>query len=130
MKIIATLLIVLILCNPVLAWSECGHHIIAVMAFDQLQPERKAELLRILKEHPRFAEDFKVPANVKNAEHWLIGRAGYWPDVVRSGTGKPYHRSTWHYQLGASDVIGNVANVPASLERFPVTQLWPRKSCI
>ncbi len=52
------------------------------MAFDQLPPERKAELLRILKEHPRFAEDFKIPANVKNAEHWLIGRAGYWPDVV------------------------------------------------
>ena len=119
MKIIASLLIVLTLCNPVLAWSECGHHIIAVMAFDQLPPERKAELLRILKEHPRFAEDFKVPEKVKNADHWLIGRAGYWPDVVRNGTGKPYHRSTWHYQLGATDVIGSVPNVPGSPGPLP-----------
>lgn len=119
MKTITTLLCVMILCNPVLAWSECGHHIIAVMAFDQLPAERKAELLRILKEHPRFAEDFKVPAKVKNSEHWLIGRAGYWPDVVRNGTGRPYHRSTWHYQLGATDVIGNVAAVPESPGPLP-----------
>lgn len=113
MKIIATLLIALILCNPVLAWSECGHHIIAVMAFDQLPPERQTELLRVLKEHPRFAEDFKISAKVKNESHWLIGRAGYWPDVVRSGSGKSFNRPTWHYQLGACDTIGNVANVPS-----------------
>ncbi len=92
---------------------------IAVMAFDQLQPQRKAELLRILKEHPRFAEDFKVPAKVKNENHWLIGRAGYWPDVVQSEKGKPYHRSTWHYQVGATEVIGNVANVPESPGPLP-----------
>ena len=97
---------------PAMAWSECGHHIIAVMAFDQLPRERKAELLRILKEHPRFAEDFKIPRGVKNETNWLIGRAGYWPDVVRSGSGKPFNRPTWHYQLGACNVIGNVANVP------------------
>jgi S1/P1 Nuclease len=69
--------------------------------------------LRILKEHPRFAEDFKIPGNVKNANHWLIGRAGYWPDVVRSGTGKSFSRPAWHYQLGACDVIGTVSNIPA-----------------
>lgn len=110
MKILA-IVIALLLCSPALAWSECGHHIIALMAFDQLPPERKAELLRILKEHPRYAEDFKVPRGVKNENNWLIGRAGYWPDVVRSGSGKPFSRPTWHYQLGACDVIGKVREI-------------------
>lgn len=42
----------------------------------------------------------------------MIGRAGYWPDVVRNGTGKAYNRPTWHYELGATHVVGKVSTVP------------------
>ena len=118
MKLLASLLIVLVLINPVLAWSEGGHHIIAVMAFRKLPTDRQNELLRILESNPRFADDFKVPAKVKNRNEWLIGRAGYWPDVVR-GVGKEFNRPNWHYELGATNVIGNVANVPAFLGPLP-----------
>lgn len=103
----------LLLPNSLRAWSECGHHIIAVMAFKSLAPERQQELLRILKAHPRFAEDFKTPNGIKNEEHWLIGRAGYWPDIVRKGTGKAFDRPKWHYELGPTHVIGAVEKVPA-----------------
>ena len=112
MKILASLLIALILANPVLAWSEGGHHIIAMMAFRKLPTDRQNELLRILENNPRYSEDFKAPAKVTNKNERLIGRAGYWPDVVR-GVGKEFNRPNWHYELGATNVIGNVTNVPA-----------------
>ena len=107
--------------NRLFAWSEGGHHLIASMAFKQLEPARQQEILRILKAHPRFAEDFKAPANVRDENEWLIGRAGYWPDVVRSSSGKAYHRSTWHYELGATNVIGNVPAVPQFPGALPAT---------
>ena len=94
-------------------WSAGGHHLISVLAFRQLDPDRRAELIRILKAHPRFEEDFKLPTGIANSDEWLIGRAGHWPDVVRSGSGRSYNRSTWHYELGATKVIGTVNTVPA-----------------
>lgn len=92
------------------AWSEGGHHIIAVMALERLDASRQAELITILREQPRFTADFATPSGTTNEAHWLIGRAGYWPDVARRSS---FDRPTWHYQLGATDVIGTVDAVPA-----------------
>ncbi|MEZ6138357.1 MAG: S1/P1 nuclease [Pirellulaceae bacterium] len=96
-------------CGPCYSWSECGHHIIAVMAYRQLKPEQQAEVIRLIKAHPRFELDFKIPEGIKNEEEWLVGRAGYWPDVARRSE---YDRPTWHYQLGATKVIGEVKDIP------------------
>ena len=103
------------MCRPLLAcllvvlsstqasgWSECGHHIIAVMAYRQLKPEQQEEMIRLIKAHPRFEQDFKAPQNIKNENEWLVGRAGYWPDVARRSE---WDRPTWHYELGATMVI-------------------------
>lgn len=91
---------------PAVAWSEGGHHLIAVMAFRKLPKEKQVELIRILKAHPRFAEDFRLPKKVRNEDEWLIGRACYWPDVARSQP--EYNRPNWHYELGSTMEIGNV----------------------
>ena len=108
-RFIASLLIVLLAVpTPILAWSEGGHHLIAAVAFSLLTENERAELLRVLQEHPRYAEDFVPPEKLPNDEErtrWLVGRSGYWPDVARR---QPiYHRSTWHYELGPSLVIGD-----------------------
>ena len=89
--------------NNAHAWSECGHHIIAEIAFDLLDETNQAVLLATLAEHPRYGEDFTPPQKVRDAVRWRIGRAGYWPDVARSQP--KYNRPTWHYQLGATLVI-------------------------
>ena len=94
---------------PVLAWSEGGHHIISLMAFDLLNRDEQAKLLVTLEKHPRFKEDFEPPEKLPNDQEvtrWRIGRAGYWPDVARKQP--KYHRSTWHYELGPALVLGNV----------------------
>ena len=90
-------------------WAQ-GHHAIAVLAFEQLSEEDQTELIRILKHHPRFEQDFKIPESIigkqKAIHRWWIGVAGEWPDLIRGN--ETYDRPTWHYQLGATLVIGEV----------------------
>jgi hypothetical protein len=108
---------------PLHAWSEGGHHLIAVIAFDLLTNEEQGRLLAILEKHPRFQEDFKLPDNLTTElekQRWLVGRAAYWPDVARR---QPvFHRSTWHYELGASQIIGDrsAMNVPQRPGALPL----------
>jgi hypothetical protein len=71
--------------TPLCAWSEGGHHIITLLAFDLLEPVEKSQLLSILDKHPRFVEDFAPPPNLPNENEvtrWRVGRIGYWPDVA------------------------------------------------
>ncbi|MBC7821644.1 MAG: S1/P1 nuclease [Planctomycetaceae bacterium] len=113
MKWIAVCLMVCLVAQPCLAWHEPGHHIIALLAYDLLNREEQRQLQAILRDHPRFAEDFvpsAVPSSPEENERWLIGRAGYWPDVARSQPA--YNRPTWHYQLGATLTIGDPQGVP------------------
>ena len=115
MKKQTCLILILILAVPPLpafAWSEGGHHIISLMAFDLLNGEEQAKLVAILVKHPRFAEDFAPPEKLPNDEEklrWRIGRSGYWPDVARSQP--KYNRATWHYELGPALIIGDKANM-------------------
>lgn len=92
------------LCSPTFAiWSEGGHNLIAIMAFRQLEPEQQQTLISLLREHPQFATEFKLPDGLsdrRQVDEHLAGRAGNWPDVARSY--KEFDRPTWHYQLGAT----------------------------
>ena len=105
--LIAWLLILLVVLCPVEAWNYAGHRIIASIAWDQLTPETQTTLLELLKQHPRFEQDFqsRMPKVIKEANpavqnRWLFMRAATWPDIVRSfkeADREKYHRGTWHY---------------------------------
>lgn len=101
------------------AWSESGHHLIALLAFEQLSIEDQDQLLELLAAHPRYAEDFTPPPKVRSADRFRVGTAGYWPDIARSQP--KYDRPTWHYQLGATLTMGDPSGykVPESPERCP-----------
>lgn len=110
--------------HPVMAWSEGGHHLIAMLAFRMLKPEEQTVLIEILKAHPQFDQEFQIPPNIRGPEEarlWLVGRAAYWPDVARGS--QEYNRPNWHYQLGSSMVIGNVSSqkVPDSPTGLPTS---------
>jgi hypothetical protein len=126
MKKLTSLFLVLILILPpqaVLAWSEGGHHIISLMAFDLLSKEEQSKFLEILSKHPRYNDDFIPPKGLPNEQEeqrWKVGRVGYWPDIARSQP--KYNRPTWHYELGASLIIGDKLklNVPKAPGQLPV----------
>jgi hypothetical protein len=99
--------------KPCLAWWEAGHQIISLLAYDLLTEDEQQRVQQLLQAHPRLIEDFASPvpqASQVDLERWRIGRAGYWPDVARSNP--DYNRPNWHYQLGATLVIGKPDNVP------------------
>lgn len=98
---IALAVLVAFSASPALAWNALGHRVVAEIAWQQLTPERRQQIVDTLKHHPRFAEDFlaKMPRDVANGEQelqnrWIFWQAAVWPDVARGG---PYDRPTWHY---------------------------------
>ncbi len=111
MKLIALLfLILLVPASRAFGWFECGHHIVAVMAFDLIDESQQRELIRVLRTHPNFATDFVSENGSEANDQFLIGTAGYWPDIARRYP--EWNRPTWHYQLGSTMTIGRVHEVP------------------
>jgi len=101
------LVTVLGLCPFATAWHQAGHQIVAAIAYRQLTPGDRATLVAILKNHPRFDEDFDSPMSDEldssrevDVNDWLLQRAAIWPDLARSF--KPaekmkYHHGDWHF---------------------------------
>jgi hypothetical protein len=86
------------------AWGPAGHKIVASIAFRQLSPEKKKKIVALLKNHPRFEEEFadKMPDNLKDqdAPEWIIQQAAIWPDMARgppAGVRQQFHRGSWHF---------------------------------
>ena len=106
------LLIIFILpVPPAMAWDSVSHRLSAAVALDFLSADKRALLLRILRQHPRFDEDFlaQVPGFIDTGDDqqlaaWLLGQAAYWPDIARglpAAEAEKYNRPAWHYIDGA-----------------------------
>jgi S1/P1 nuclease len=103
--------------GPAQAWTAGGHMQIALAAYALLPAELQQQLVDLLREHPRFSEDFlpQLPPDVKtdDALHaWIFAQAATWPDLAR---GQPeYEHKTWHYvnlplQVHHQQVVGCAA---------------------
>jgi hypothetical protein len=112
-------LLPLLLATSASAWSEGGHHLIGLIAYHLLDGEQKAAFQELLAQHPRFADDFKVPANVNDADRWRPGRASYWPDVARDFP--EYNRPNWHWQDDVTLIVGDRSkvNLPTTVFKVP-----------
>lgn len=127
------LLLVLFCLLPIqsaLAWDSVGHRLTAAVALNYLGEDKQSLLLNILREHPRFEEDFlsQMPAFVVNGDEqqktiWLLGQAAFWPDIARGladDEREKYNRPTWHYTDGAwvRGAAGIQGNIYIGIERF------------
>jgi hypothetical protein len=98
--------------TPARAWHQRGHMLTALVAYDRLPEARRAELVAILREHPRYKEDFEsaMPDGYdrEDQDRWLFAHASIWPDLVRKQGGDgsipadpkkktSYHRANWHF---------------------------------
>ncbi|HET6422397.1 MAG TPA: S1/P1 nuclease, partial [Planctomycetaceae bacterium] len=135
-RIVSTLLVavLLILSAPLTAsaWSDAGHRIIAAIAWRQITPRQRLEILDLLSHHPRYRADFqeKLPEKLTDAEdqrEWLFLQAAVWPDIAR-GLPEPhkdrFHHSTWHYInqplfLRAEDRHFDIAHLELNLHVHP-----------
>jgi len=86
------------------AWWDCGHKIIASIAYRRLTPAQQQTLVTILRQHPRFEQDFQskmksVPPELEG--EWIVQQCSVWPDLARDFKGadrEKYHHGPWHYQ--------------------------------
>src|SRR5262249_37308548 len=109
---------ILLAAAPCMAWHEVGHMLTVLVAYKQLSPgdtpsDAVKRLVAILKQHPRYNEDFAAAMpkglNEDGEARWLICRASVWPDQIRgdhdnspSYPPEPakqgsYNRGIWHY---------------------------------
>ena len=104
--LILAIVLVLSSATPATAWNACGHRVVALIAWRQLAPEKQQAVIELLKQHPRYEQDFgeRMPdvfrdgsADDRNA--WLFTQAAVWPDVARGfkGENEKYHHPIWHY---------------------------------
>lgn len=110
------------------AWTQSGHMSIASFAYDALSEQRRAQLVALLRSHPRFEQDFlaHMPVSVStpaDQARWIFAWAAVWPDLAR---GQPeFDRGSWHYvnlplTLGARGLASCVEarrNLPESQRR-------------
>ena len=123
------------------AWWDAGHETVAAVAWRRLPEAKRTEWTAVLRQHPRYAEDFlaDMPPAIAAAageegeamrDEWLFRRASVWPDVVRDGAvpdrRDAYHRGTWHYvniplYLTAADEAGVAAKLASGEAEAPNT---------
>jgi hypothetical protein len=79
----------------------------ALVAYDRLPEARRAELLAILRAHPRYQADFEsaMPDGLdqEDQDRWVFAQASIWPDLVRKRNGDgsiPADRAGAHEYLG------------------------------
>ncbi|MCZ6887375.1 MAG: S1/P1 nuclease [Gammaproteobacteria bacterium] len=93
-------------------WNADGHRVVALTAFDLLQPGKAGRLVEILHAHPRFDEDFiaLMPGDLEDGvekNRWIVAHAATWPDIARrfdhaglfqrEQLARRYNRGRWHY---------------------------------
>ncbi len=88
-------------------WNSTGHRIVALIAWEQLDAQTQAKVVKILEKHERFDKDFKEHMSEKiemsdqaTREMWIFAHAATWSDIVRGFPGADrdnYHHSSWHY---------------------------------
>ncbi len=94
-----------------IAWNSPGHMIVALIAYDQLDPATKAKAVALLRDHPRFSAHFQgeMPREIqkkgeREKDEWVFAHAATWPDQVRDAKGgvnhqdvTEFHRPWWHF---------------------------------
>lgn len=102
--LIRTLLALVLLQGVAVGWSGAGHRVVAIIAYNKLDPATRTKVLDILAEHPRFEREFEdeMPSGLSELDEgrWIFSQAAVWPDIAR-GYPAPlraqFHRATWHY---------------------------------
>lgn len=89
------------------AWHDRGHRATAHIAWDAMDAPLRGRVIAVLRQHPRFEEDFlaHVPGELATADdaslgRWLLGQASIWPDLIQTldrDIQQQYNRSRWHY---------------------------------
>jgi hypothetical protein len=106
------------------AWDDVGHKITAYIAWQQMTPDVRARVIKILLAAPEDAQlsTFYMPYGsrtdtARKRDFFMI--AATWPDIIRDRAFdtryKKYHHSNWHY----SDTLWTIQNGKVEILQGP-----------
>ena len=90
--------------SPAAAFNALGHKVIADIAWQQLDKKTRAEIVAVLRRHPRFDQDFAPGMPGADQDRWIFQHAATWPDQIRGN--RDFDHPTWHY-INHPVFIGN-----------------------
>ncbi len=104
-KILLVLTLFISLASSVLAWDDTGHKLTAYIAWEQMSPQAREKVIKLLLSAPEnsdlsvfYLQDSRSD-EVKKRELFMI--ASTWADIVRDRKFKvryeKYHQGNWHY---------------------------------
>jgi hypothetical protein len=92
------LLAVALATSPALAWNNTGHRLIALIAYNQLDPAIRQKVADLLTRHPAAGSLWlNRPANGPDPSINLFMNAAIFPDEARGEPWRIYGRSAAHY---------------------------------
>ncbi len=101
-KTLAVFAIAILVTCKAFAWNSLGHKVVAEIAWRQLDPATRQQIVDILRRHPRFDTDFQgkmedaaAQGDKATQDHWIFQHAATWPDLIRKN--KEYDRPPWHF---------------------------------
>ncbi len=105
----ATAALLIVMSEPVRAWNDAGHMLVARIAWLRMTPEQRTQVSEVLKHHPHYESYLtdKCPPDVAR-EEWAFLRAATWSDYIRppktldadkvaTHERHKFHRGPWHY---------------------------------
>lgn len=113
------------------AWNDKGHMVIAKIAWNQLTPEERAKVMKILQKHPHYSEFLaaKRPENIPEDE-WVFMRAATWSDWVRGGARRDFNRPSWHFINYPIVAPGSTVTPPELPSENVVNQIGQSKTIV
>lgn len=108
-RFLVSLVGLLCLAGPLLAWSNTGHFIVAKLAWDQLEARERQALVELLKNHPHWDRYFVAtakPAAAAEAEYrFVLGST--WADWLRgyAKASDAEGRSIYRFHVGPRHYI-------------------------
>ncbi len=105
--LVPTLILALVLPQSILAWNATGHQVVARIAWENMTPTARRNVIALLQEAPpdaclldQFPNDSR-PLEVRQREFFML--ASTWPDIVRPRDEEDtracirFHRRNWHF---------------------------------
>jgi hypothetical protein len=91
---------------PAIAWDDSGHKLTAYIAWQQMTPETRAEVIRILRAAPEDAQlstfymSYGAQSEATRKRDFFMTISS-WPDIIKDRAFKTrydkYNHSNWHY---------------------------------
>jgi hypothetical protein len=139
-KLILTLILILSIFSSqsTLAWNSTGHQLVASIAWDNMTPKARQNVIALLMKAPNnaclkelFSNDSR-PLTVRQREFFI--KVATWPDLVRPRKLKngrkdtrpciKYHQRDWHFvDHFWKGISGSTTNPPTDLSTPPIADI-------